>query len=146
MYREDVELEPPHPPQSVPPTRADTAPSHGWRTVSFITWIATLAALVAVAISSRTIGQPVWWLGSRAEPAPALFMLVPLSLVVIPLVATWRAPIIMVRTSIVCSLLLAATSLPDFGTSVAIALAVCTIGGCSFLASIAQLLVARKYR
>lgn len=146
MYREDVELEPPQPLQSAHSVFADALPSHGWRTISFITWVATLAAVVAVAISSRTIGQPVWWLGSRAEPAPALFMLVPLSLIVIPLVATWRAPIIMVRTSIICSLLLVATSLPDFGTSVAIALAVCTIGGCSFLASIAQLLVTRKYR
>lgn len=132
-----------------PPTVHKTPqviPSSGWRTVSFISWIAVLAALVAVAISSRTIGRPVWWLGSRFQPAPAVFMLIPLSLVVTPLVATWRAPDIMVRTSIVCSLLLAATALPDVASSPATALGVIVVALASFLSSIAQVLVARKYR
>lgn len=127
-------------------TTRPSIPSSGWRTVSFISWIAVLAAVVAVAISSRTIGRPVWWLGSRFHPAPAVFMLVPLSLVVTPLVATWRAPEIMIRTSIVCSLLLAATALPDVASSPATALGVFVVALASFLASIAQVLVARKYR
>ena len=136
-----VELSPP----TVHTTRP-ALPSSGWRTVSFISWIAVLAALVAVAISSRTIGRPVWWLGSRFHPAPAIFMLVPLSVVVTPLVATWRAPEIMIRTSIVCSLLLAATALPDMASSPATALGVFVVALASFLASIAQVMVARKYR
>lgn len=132
-----------------PPTvrrKTRAIPSSGWRTVSFISWIAVLAALVAVAISSRTIGRPVWWLGSRFDPAPAVFMLVPLSLVVTPLVATWRAPDIMVRTSVICSLLLAATAIPDVASSPATALGVIVVAIASFLSSIAQVLVARKYR
>lgn len=137
----NVELTPPTV-QITPPA----IPSTGWRTVSFISWIAVLAALVAVAISSRTIGRPVWWLGSRFQPAPAIFMLVPLSLVVTPLVATWRAPDIMIRTSIVCSLLLAATAIPDVVHSPATALGVMVVALAGFLSSIAQVLVARKYR
>lgn len=132
-----------------PPTvqkPASVIPTPGWRTVSFISWIAVLAALVAVAISSRTIGRPVWWLGSRFHPAPAIFMLIPLSVVVTPLVAAWRAPEIMIRTSIVCSLLLAATALPDVASSPATALGVIVVALASFLSSIAQVLVARKYR
>ncbi len=132
-----------------PPTvqkKPQAIPSTGWRTVSFISWIAVLAALVAVAISSRTIGRPVWWLGSRFHPAPAVFMLVPLSLVVTPLVATWRAPDIMVRTSVICSLLLAATAIPDVASSPATALGIVAVALASFLSSIAQVLVARKYR
>lgn len=146
MYREGVEFEPPTvnavSPQILPPV----LPSHGWRTVSVITWIATLAALIAVAISSRTIGQPVWWLGSRVDPAPALLMLIPLTLIVVPLVATWRAPHVMVRTSLICSALLSATAFPDISNSFAIAVAVFIVGFASFLASIAQLMVMRKYR
>lgn len=137
----NVELTPP----TVQKSRS-AIPSSGWRTASFISWIAVLAALVAVAISSRTIGRPVWWLGSRFHPAPAVFMLVPLSLVVTPLVATWRAPEIMIRTSITCSLLLAATALPDVASSPATALGVIVVTLASFLASIAQVLVVRKYR
>jgi len=132
-----------------PPTLQETlrvAPTSGWRTVSFISWIAVLAAVIAVAISSRTIGRPVWWLGSRFHPAPAIFMLVPLSLIVTPLVATWRAPKIMVRTSVVCSLLLAATAIPDIASSPATALGIVVVALASFLSSIAQVLVARKYR
>jgi hypothetical protein len=121
-------------------------PTTGWRTVSFISWIAVLAALIAVAISSRTIGRPVWWLGSRFHPAPAIFMLVPLSVIVTPLVATWRAPEIMVRTSIICSLLLGATAIPDVSDSPATALGIVVVALASFLSSIAQVLVARKYR
>lgn len=142
MYREGVELEPP----TVNSTPMPTLPTHGWRTVCFITWIATLAALIAVAISSRTIGQPVWWLGSRVDPAPPLLMLIPLSLIVVPLVATWRAPQSMVRAGLLCSVLLTATALPDIRNSIAIAMAVGVVGFASFLASIAQLMVMRKYR
>jgi hypothetical protein len=132
-----------------PPTVQETLqvpPTTGWRTVSFISWIAVLAALIAVAISSRTIGRPVWWLGSRFHPAPAIFMLVPLSVIVTPLVATWRAPEIMVRTSIICSLLLGATAIPDVSDSPATALGIVVVALASFLSSIAQVLVARKYR
>lgn len=132
-----------------PPTVQETLhvpPTTGWRTVSFVSWIAVLAALIAVAISSRTIGRPVWWLGSRFHPAPAIFMLVPLSVIVTPLVATWRAPEIMVRTSIICSLLLGATAIPDVSDSPATALGIVVVALASFLSSIAQVLVARKYR
>jgi hypothetical protein len=52
----------------------------------------------------------------------------------------------MVSVNVVCSLLLIATALPDIGRSVAIAAAVGTVGLASFLSSIAQLLVMRKYR
>jgi hypothetical protein len=52
----------------------------------------------------------------------------------------------MVRTSIVCSLLLAATALPDVASSPATALGVIVVALASFLSSIAQVLVARKYR
>lgn len=146
MYREGVEFEPPTIDDTLYRASSPTLPTPGWRTVNVITWVATIAALIAVAISSRTIGQPVWWLGSRVDPAPALMMLVPLTLIVVPLVATWRAPHQMVRASLACSALLSATALADITHSIAIALAVFVVGFAAFLASIAQLMVMRKYR
>lgn len=121
-------------------------PEPGWRMVSLVTWVGTLAALIAVAISSRTIGQPVWWLGTRFDPASPILILVPLAMVVVPLVATWRAPHLMTRTGIACSLLLMATALPDIGGSPAVSLAVVVVAGAAFLAVIAQLIGSRKYR
>lgn len=145
MYRDGVEFQPPIV-SDASVNQPTSLPTQGWRVVCFVTWIAALAALIAVAISSRTIGQPIWWLGTRTNPAPAVVMLVPLSVIVLPLVASWRAPHIMVRSSIICSILLTASSLPNFDDSIAIAIAVAVIGFASFLSSIAQLLVVRKYR
>lgn len=73
-------------------------------------------------------------------------MLIPLSMIVVPLVATWRTPHNMVRFSTICSILLIATAAPEIGKSVAVATAIGTIGFASFLSAIAQLLVMRKYR
>lgn len=120
-------------------------PSHGWRTVSLVTWLGTLAAIVAIAISSRTIGRPLWWLGTRFHPAHPVLMLIPLALIAIPIVATWRAPHLMLRTNIICSILLMATALPDLGSSSSVAVAVIVIGAASLVAAIAQTLALRNY-
>lgn len=140
MYRVGVELEAPRP-RTVP----DAIPSHGWRTVSLVTWLATLAALVAVAISSRTIGRPLWWLGTRFHPAHPLLMLIPLALIAVPIVATWRSPGMMVRANIACSLALIATALPDLASSMSVAIAVVVVGTASLTSAIAQLLATRNY-
>ena len=132
-----------------PPTMMATAEAHvetGWRIVSLITWVSVLAALIATAISSRTIGQPVWWLGTRFNPAHPAAMLVPLAMVVVPMVTAWRAPQMMVRVNLACSLLLMATVVPDIGDSPAVSLAVVVIASAAFLAAIAQLIGSRKYR
>lgn len=121
-------------------------PETGWRIVSLLTWVGVLAALIAVAISSRTIGQPVWWLGTRFRPAHPTLMLIPLAMVVVPMVTTWRAPQLMVRTSLTCSVLLMATVAPDVADSPAVSLAIVVIATAAFLAAIAQLIGSRKYR
>ncbi len=120
--------------------------SDGWRTVAFITWIFTAAATIAIAITSRTIGRPVWWLGSESDPATPFLMLVPVAVVVVPLVASVRQGNRTAVISVICSVLLMASALVDFGSTPAIALALAVVGCAAFATSIALWAVSRQYR
>ena len=120
--------------------------SDGWRTVSLITWIGVFGALLSVAVSSRTIGRPIWWLGPAGSPAPLIFLVVPVVLTVTPIVVTMRRPQHMVRAGFACSLILLGTAIPDFGNSPAIAWAVVVIAIAALVETIALLLVSRHYR
>lgn len=120
--------------------------SDGWRTVSFITWILAGASLVAIAITSRTIGRSIWWLGPESNPASPVFLFVPLVIIVVPLVVTTRLPGRITVTNIVASALLTLTALGDINSSPAIAAGVAVVGVASMAVSVSLLFVARHYR
>lgn len=120
--------------------------SDGWRTVSLITWIGVFGALLSVAVSSRTIGRPIWWLGPAGDPAPLLYLVVPVTITLTPIIATMRRPYLVVRSSMLCAIALLVTALPDFADSPAIAWAVSTIAVAALIESIALLVVSRHYR
>ena len=129
-----------------PPEPIEVLPSDGWRTVSTITWAGVFGALLAVAISSRTIGRPIWWLGPSSSPASPIFITIPLAIVLLPLVATLRYPRHMTTTSWVCSLALIATGIAELASNPAISLAVVVIGIAALMESIAVVVVMRQYR
>ena len=129
-----------------PPEPIEVIPSDGWRTISTITWAGVFGALLAVAISSRTIGRPIWWLGPSSSPASPIFITIPLSLVLLPLVATLRYPRRMTTTSWVCSLALIATGIAELASNPAISIAVVVIGVAALMESIAVVVVMRQYR
>lgn len=131
---------------STPPKPIEVIPSDGWRSVSTITWAGVLGALLAVAISSRTIGRPIWWLGPSSTPASPFFITIPLAIVLLPLVATLRYPHRMTTTSWVCSLALIATGIAELASNPAISLAVVVIGIAALMESIAVVVVMRQYR
>ncbi|MEY4031707.1 MAG: hypothetical protein RL573_619 [Actinomycetota bacterium] len=118
----------------------------GWRTVLMVTWVGTFACMLAVAVSSRTIGRPIWWLGPSTSPAPLVFVAVPVVLVLAPLAAVMRRPAIATRVSLVASLLLLATGIPDAFDRMAIAVATWTVSGAALLATIAVMVGERQYR
>ena len=130
---------------STEPTPAHT-PSDGWRMVSFITWIGVLASVLAVTISSRTIGRPIWWLGPSSNPAPVFYLLIPILIIGVPLFVTIQRPHRIVRVGLTGSVALLISALPDMGSNPAIAIAIVTIGLAALAPSIALLLVLRKYR
>lgn len=121
-------------------------PSDGWRMVSFLTWIGVLGSVLAVTISSRTIGRSIWWLGPSSNPAPVFYLLIPVLIIGIPLVITLTRPQRMVRVGLVGSIALLVSALPDVGSNSAIALAILVIGFAALASSIALLMVLRKYR
>lgn len=129
-----------------PPEPIEVIPSDGWRTISTITWAGVFGALLAVAISSRTIGRPIWWLGPSSSPASPIFITIPLALVLLPLVATLRYPRRMTTTSWVCSLALIATGIAELTSNPAISIAVVVIGVAALMESIAVVVVMRQYR
>lgn len=129
-----------------PPTPIEVLPSDGWRTVSTITWAGVFGALLAVAISSRTIGRPIWWLGPSSAPASPLFITIPLAIILVPLVATLRYPRHMTTASWVCSLALIATGIAELASNPAISTAVVVIGVAALMESIAVVVVMRQYR
>ncbi len=69
------------------PSLPQSQPSDGWRMVSFLTWIGVLAAVLAVTISSRTIGRSIWWLGPSSNPAPVFYLLIPIIIIGTPLLS-----------------------------------------------------------
>jgi len=128
------------------PSLPQSQPSDGWRMVSFLTWIGVLAAVLAVTISSRTIGRSIWWLGPSSNPAPVFYLLIPVLIIGTPLVITLTRPQRMVRVGLVGSIALLVSALPDVGSNSAIALAILVIGLAALASSIALLMVLRKYR
>ncbi|NBU15612.1 MAG: hypothetical protein EBS48_01120 [Actinobacteria bacterium] len=126
--------------------RRTAAPGNGWRNAILVTWVGVFACTLAVAVSSRTIGRPVWWLGPGSDPAPVFFLAVPVVIVLLPLAAAVRAPRLAVRFSLLCSVLLALAGVPDAGDRIAVAIATWTVAGTALLATIAVMVGARQYR
>ena len=136
-----MELEPPQ----FPKAQADSL-SDGWRTVAFITWVLTAASVIAIAITSRTVGRPIWWLGPESDPASPLFILLPLITVAVPLYAAGRKPEILPLTGLISSGVLLLSSALDISSSPAVAVAVAIVSVATLSVSIALAAVARQYR
>lgn len=136
-----MELEPPQLPLS---NKGQL--SEGWRTVAFITWIFTAACIIAIAITSRTIGRPIWWLGSESDPASPIWVLLPLVIVAIPLYSASKRPQLLPRSGIISSIALLASAALDVSSSPAVALAIAVVGVASLSVSIALGVLARQYR
>lgn len=128
------------------PQHLTAVESDGWRTVVFVTWVAVTAALIAISISSRTTGRPVWWLGPSTQPAPIFYLLVPVLIVAIPLYASFRKPRIMGQLGVGCSLLLAACAVIDLGDKPGVAAALFVVAFAALCESIAVTVVSRQYR
>jgi hypothetical protein len=121
-------------------------PGIPWRGATITTWIAVLLCLVAFAISSRTVGRPVWWLGPSGNDAPFIYKLVPIALAITPIEgAIWRSRTT-IPAAIVCSLGLIAIALPDLSHSPGIAIGMVVVGIAALLQSIALVVVTRQYR
>lgn len=121
-------------------------PGDGWRTVAYVNWALVFAATAAVAVSSRSIGRPVWWLGPPSDPAPRWWLVVPVGLVVVPVVAIARRDRRAGVLGVVCSIGLAASALADTSSTPAVASACAIVAGASLLGNLAVWVGLRQYR
>ena len=117
--------------------------SDGWRSVVLITWLLTFGCMTAIAVSSRTTGRSIWWLGPTVDPAPVFLVAVPIAIVVFPIWAAMKRPAAVRRSGIACSLLLAASAIPDVSARPGVAVAVLTVAFAALLASVSVVLATR---
>lgn len=135
-----MELPPPLPEDPVSST------GDGWRTVAFVTWVGVLIAVAVVAVSSRTVGRPIWWLGTSVDPAPRWFTVVPASIIAAPMLIAVKSPRFLRLSGLVCSVALLLTALPDIDDSPGVAAAIGLIAAAALLESIAVAVASHKYR
>lgn len=109
-----------------------------------ITWLLVLGALAAVAVSSRTIGRSVWWLGPSVDPAPVVAVLVPIGLCAFPLLAVLRRSPRAGLAGVVSGVLLAFTAVPDLADRPGSAVVVLVISAAALLSSGAVALATRN--
>jgi len=134
-----MDLTTPPPPESRPH-------NNGWRSVSLVSWAGVLGAVIAVAISSRTTGRAVWWLGPPANPANPVFLVIPVALVVLPLLAWYRRHLFAHNIDLACAVLLILISFPDFADRPGSAVAMIVVGLAALVQSIAVRVATRHYR
>ena len=109
----------------------------GWAFVGATTWIGTLLAFIAIAISSRTISRPPWWLGPATDPAPffapAVLVIVIMGTALSYLGSHSAAPWI----GIITSLFLGIYAFVDLDATVGVALAQIIVAAAALLGSVA---------
>lgn len=117
----------------MPSTREFTT---GWARVGVVTWAAVLLAEVAVAITSRTVGKPPWWLGPSTDPAPFVLAAIPLALVVIPAVLFARSHPGAPRIAALCAIALVVVGVVDIDATPGVAVVECAIAFAALLGSL----------
>lgn len=118
----------------------------GWRVVAHITSALVLAGTAAVAVSSRTIGRPTWWLGPSSDPASPLWIALPVAFVALPVVAHVLKMRLAPAISVSCCVGLVGIALRDAGDSSAVALGLGIVAVSGALAHGAVWVGLRQYR
>jgi hypothetical protein len=118
----------------------------GWRVVAHVTSALVLAGTAAVAVSSRTIGRPTWWLGPSTNPASPLWLVVPIALVALPVVAHALRHRRAAEIAIACSGGLVLSSLVDLVDNPAVALGFAVVAVAGLVGHVATWAGLRQYR
>lgn len=113
--------------------------STGWARVGLITWVAVLLAEIAIAVTSRTVGKPPWWLGPSVDPAPLLLAAIPLLLVVVPGVLFARSHAMAPRVAMLSATALFIVGAVDIFDTPGVAVVECAITVAAFLGSVSTI-------
>lgn len=126
----------------IPPPPIPKTVSHltrTWRNVTALSWLVLGLAVLALAISSRSLGKPAWWLGPESQPRFFLLwstpFLPPLASIIASLrFSRWATPV-----SFVSALALGVVAVFDLQNSPGIAVGEFVLAGAGVLISIASL-------
>jgi hypothetical protein len=106
----------------------------GWARVGLATWAGVTIGMIAIAVTSRTVSKPPWWLGASTNPAPLYFTAIPVIVCLTPIIVIALRRRTSPLIGCVCSLALAVSALLDVSNTpgvavVQAALAVAALSG-----------------
>ncbi len=108
-----------------------------WRTVAVVSWLLVLFAIIAVAVTSRNIGKPTWWLGPESNPSFVLLWALPFVAPIASIIAAVKFGRIASFVGFGSALLLGVIGAADIGNTPGVALVECVIAVSSALIAIA---------
>ena len=108
-----------------------------WRTVAVVSWLLVFFAIMAVAVTSRNIGKPTWWLGPQSNPSFVLLWALPFVAPIASIIAAIKFGSIASYVGFGSALLLGAIGAADINNTPGVALIECTIAIAAALIAIA---------
>lgn len=131
------------PPSLVEPAQVGSL-TRGWKIAVISTHLAIAGALLVLAISSRMIGKPTWWLGYEAYPAFFLLLVLPFLGPLVVIITTVRVSRFVPLAGIASTVLLAVTGVIDLSNTPGVALGELVLAGCTAVTTIAALAGRRR--
>ena len=110
-----------------------------WRNVTALSWLVLGLAILALAISSRSLGKPAWWLGPESQPRFFLLWATPFLPPLASIIASLRFSRWSPLVSFVAALALGAVAAFDLQNSPGVAAGEFVLAGAGVLISIASL-------
>ena len=111
--------------------------TNAWRTVAVVSWLLVFFAIMAVAVTSRNIGKPTWWLGPQSNPSFVLLWALPFVAPIASIIAVVKFGRIASFVGFGSALLLGVIGVADINNTPGVALIECTIAIASALIAIA---------
>ncbi len=108
-----------------------------WRTVAVVSWLLVFFAIIAVAVTSRNIGKPTWWLGPESNPSFVLLWTLPFVAPIASIIAAIKFGRVASYVGLGSALLLGAIGAADINGTPGVALIECAIAVSSALIAIA---------
>ncbi len=111
--------------------------TNAWRTVAVVSWLLVFFAIIAVAVTSRNIGKPTWWLGPESNPSFVLLWALPFVAPIASIIAAIKFGRVASYVGLGSALLLGAIGAADINGTPGVALIECAIAVSSALIAIA---------
>ena len=108
-----------------------------WRTVAVVSWLLVFFAIIAIAVTSRNIGKPTWWLGPESNPSFMLLCALPFVAPIASIIAAIKFGRVASYVGFGSALLLGAIGAADINNTPGVALVECVIAVSSALIAIA---------